>query len=75
MTRAPCPPPPGRVRAYSKEHHMKRLEALAMLEAVEENSDGEYTLAALAGIGYALLDVADAIREQTQAHQAMAAEA
>jgi hypothetical protein len=38
-----------------------------LLEAVEEHTDGEDALAALVGIGYALLDVAAAIREQTAA--------
>ena len=37
-----------------------------LLEAVEGQADGEHTLAALVGIGYALLDVAAAIREQTR---------
>ena len=45
----------------------KRDAALDLLEAVEENIDGEYDTGALVAIGWALLDVADAIREQTAA--------
>lgn len=33
--------------------------AHALLEAVEENSDGEYQVGALVGIGYALLALYD----------------
>lgn len=43
----------------------KHEAAHALLECIEENSDGEYQIGALVAIGYALLDVADAIREQS----------
>lgn len=43
----------------------KATEAQELLFAIEEHTDGDFATGALVGIGYALLDVAAAIREQT----------